>query len=96
MTMPAVILVLVCCLSGIQVAGQQIRLQDAAAAAARSLARDDSAAATASRLMPGVSVSERSEGDLDCVTLRATPRIAASALALFTLTASSCALGGGR
>ncbi len=95
-TMPAVILVLACCLSGTQVAGQQLRLQDAAAAAARSLARGDSAAATATRLAPGASVTERSDGDLDCVTLAAPSTAALSVIVGFTLSASSCALGGGR
>jgi Flp pilus assembly protein TadG len=94
-TMPAVILVLAFCLSGMQVAGQQLRLQDAAAAAARSMARGDSAAATAGRLAPGASVTERSDGDIDCVTLTVQPRVAGGAIAGFTLTASSCALGGG-
>ncbi|MBG6055521.1 Flp pilus assembly protein TadG [Salinibacterium sp. CAN_S4] len=94
-TMPAVILVLAFCLAGVQVAGQQVRLQDAAAAAARSLARGDSAAVTASRLAPGATVTERSDGDIDCVTLSDQPRVATGTIAGFTLSASSCALGGG-
>lgn len=95
-TMPAVILVLACCLSGVQVAGQHLRLQDAAASAARSLARGDSAEATATRLFPGAGVAQRSDGDLDCVTLTARATGIFGAVAGFTLAASSCALGGGR
>ncbi|WP_143544647.1 TadE family type IV pilus minor pilin [Salinibacterium xinjiangense] len=94
-TMPAVIVVLAVCLSGVQVAGQQLRLQDAAAAAARSFARGDSAAATASRLAPGATVTQRSDGDIDCVTLTDQPKVATGGIAGLILTASSCALGGG-
>lgn len=95
-TIPAVILLLVCCLSGLQVAGQQLRLQDAASAAARSLARGDSAAATAAKFWPGVNVFERGDGDLECITLTARSTAAVSTLVGFTLSASACALGGGR
>ena len=94
-TMPAVIVVLAFCLSGVQVAGQQLRLQDAAAAAARSFARGDSAVAAASRLAPGATVTQRSDGDIDCVTLTDQPRVATGGIAGLILTASSCALGGG-
>jgi len=89
--LPAVVLVLGFCLSGVQLAAQQLRLQDAAAAAARSQARGDGTA-IASRLAPGSSVAVFSDGDVDCVELRAV----ASGLLAMTLTASSCALGGGR
>ncbi|MDJ0334270.1 TadE family type IV pilus minor pilin [Salinibacterium sp. G-O1] len=95
-TMPAVILLLACCLSGVQVAAQQLRLQDAAASAARSLARGDSAAATVARLEPGASVTERSDGELDCVTLTTRSTGVVGVIGGFTLAASSCALGGGR
>jgi Flp pilus assembly protein TadG len=94
-TMPAVILVLAFCLTGVQVAGQQLRLQDAAAAAARSLARGDSAAATASRLAPGATVTQYNDGDIECVTLSDQPRVATGSMPGFTISASSCALGGG-
>ena len=95
-TLPAVILVLACCLSGMQVAGQQLRLQDAAAAAARSLARGDSASATAGRLAPGATVAQRADGELDCVTLTTSSTAVLGAVVGFTLSASGCALGGGR
>ncbi|TAL45110.1 MAG: hypothetical protein EPN91_03010 [Salinibacterium sp.] len=92
--LPAVVIVLAGCLSAMQIAGLQLRLQDAAASAARSVARGEGegvAATRASRMVAGASLSERAAGDLDCVTLRAP-----SALPGLNLTASSCALSGGR
>ena len=86
--LPAVIAVLALCLSGVQVAGQQLRLQDAAAAAARAAARGDGTGVV-QRLAPGTTVSQWNEGDLVCVAL------AAGAAWGVTLTARSCALGGG-
>ena len=93
--MPAVVLVLACCLSGVQVAGQQLRLQDAAASAARSAARGGDAAA-ASALAPGATVSRFSDGDLVCVRLTAASSALLGTLMRLTLSASSCAPGGGR
>ncbi|HQG68802.1 MAG TPA: TadE family type IV pilus minor pilin [Rhodoglobus sp.] len=91
--LPAVILVLAACLTGMQAVGQQLRLADAAAHAARSLARGESAdvaAARAAREVPGASITQSADGDLTCVT-----GSAPAALGL-TVTASSCALSGGR
>ena len=89
--LPAVVLVLGFCLSGIQVAGQQLRLQDAAAAASRLIARQGGdGASLAGRLAPGASLASYADGDLQCV------RLTQSAAFGLTLTASSCALGGGR
>ncbi|MFM9876429.1 MAG: TadE family type IV pilus minor pilin [Rhodoglobus sp.] len=91
--LPAVVLVLAACLTGMQVAGQQLRLADAAAHAARSLARGeapDRAAARAAREVPGASITQWTDADLLCVTVTAP-----GALAL-TLTATSCALSAGR
>jgi Flp pilus assembly protein TadG len=91
--LPAVVLVLAACLGGLQVAGHQLRLQDAAAVAARSIARGGSigaAQARASRMVPGSSLDRRTDGDLECASL---------ALAVppgLTLRATSCALGGGQ
>jgi hypothetical protein len=87
--LPGVVLVLACCLSAMQVAGQQLRLQDAAALAARASARGDDTS-VAARLVPGSTVSRWTDGDLDCVSLTA------PALLGLELTASSCAAGGGR
>lgn len=90
--LPAVVLVFAACLTGMQAAGQQLRLQDAAAHAARSIARGElasAAAARAAREVLGASLVQRPDGDLVCVTL--------SAPAAFGLTISavSCALAGG-
>ena len=89
--LPAVVLLLTCCLSGIAVAGQHLRLQDAAALAARTLGRGGDPHALAARLVPGAQVSPNADGDLACVTLTA----GAAGLPI-TLTARSCALDAGR
>jgi TadE-like protein len=96
--LPAVILVLACCLGAVQVIGQQVRMTDAAAAAARVLARGDAAALAESvvrRSVPGASVRSEQRGEFVCVHLDAP-----SAFGLFvglglTIEAGSCALSGG-
>lgn len=91
--LPAVVLVLAACLTGMQVAGQQVRLADAAAHAARSLARAeaaDAAAARAAREVAGASVAQWVDADLLCV------RLTAPAAWGLTVSAASCALAGGR
>lgn len=88
--LPAVVLVLACCLSGLSVAAEQLRVTDAAALAARTLARGGDPASTVEGLVPGAQVTRGEEGGLVCATLS----VAASGLPL-TLTARSCALGGG-
>ncbi|CAN5242959.1 hypothetical protein BH09ACT5_BH09ACT5_12210 [soil metagenome] len=92
MALPAVVLLLACCLSGIGAAGQQLRLADAAALAARTLARGGDPEALVSRLAPGARVGTQSEGDLACVVLTAP----ANGPLPVGLSARSCALGGGR
>ena len=94
--LPAVVLVLACCLSGLQVVGEQLRLQDAAAAAARSIARGDSGQAVAERLVPGATLQQSVDGDLVCATISTTSRALVGAIAGIALSATSCALGGGR
>lgn len=96
---PAVLLLLACCLAGMQLAGQQLRLQDAAAAAARSAARGEPVGAAAA-LVPGMSLRIGHRGDLVCVTATAHGAGAGTGtggpLAAVSLSASSCALDGGR
>lgn len=92
--LPAVVLVLALCLSGVRVAGEQLRVQDAAAAAARSLARGDDGQASAQRLVPGASVAVSTRGDLVCALVSARASLAGPIGV--DLRASSCALGGGR
>ena len=57
--MPAVLLVLATALGGVQLAGLQLQAQDAAADAARSYARGESAGVVAGRLQRQVPGSER-------------------------------------
>ena len=92
-TLPAVVLVLAACLTGMQIASQQLRLADAAAHAARSLARGeaaDVAAARAAREVSGASITQWTDADLLCA------RLTAPAAFGLTVTASSCALAAGR
>ena len=84
---PAVLLVLACCLAGVQLAGQQLRLQDAAAVTARALARGNEAPA-----YPGATVTTRVVGQLLCARLGAA---SGAPLIPLSLTAESCALRGG-
>jgi len=94
---PAVVLVLACCLASVQIAGQQVRLQDAAADAARSLARDDpAAAASAVAAVPGARLTRSASGDLVCARLAARSTSPVGTVLGLTLVARSCALAGGR
>jgi Flp pilus assembly protein TadG len=96
---PAVILVLIFCLSGIALAGQQLRLQDAAADAARTVARGDGAASAlgdARRSVPGVSLATSADGDLECTTLAVTADGLPGTLLRLHLSARGCALADGR
>jgi Flp pilus assembly protein TadG len=95
---PVVVLVLACCLGAIQVASQQVRLTDAAADAARTLARGDPpsvAAARVHRVAPTAVLSTSTSGDFVCVELSAPAGFGAAALAGVLVRASSCALAGG-
>ncbi|MEP6482774.1 MAG: TadE family type IV pilus minor pilin, partial [Rhodoglobus sp.] len=90
---PAVVLVLGMVLGGIQLGVVQIRLQDAAADAARSLGRGDSAPALAARLAqqaPGAQWSSSRSGAMVCAHLTASAGGPAALLGL-TVSATSCA-----
>ncbi|RQP11021.1 MAG: pilus assembly protein [Microbacteriaceae bacterium] len=96
--LPAVALVLAVCVGAIGVGSQQLRLQDAAADAARGYGRGESPgaiSARAARAVPGASVSVSRPDGLVCVRLEAAARGPASVAGL-ALAASSCALDGGR
>lgn len=96
--LPAAMIALALCLSGAQAASTLVRLQDAAADAARSLARGDgtsAAAAIARRQVARAALSSTDDGSFRCVSVRAPADGAMGALGL-RLEASSCALGGGR
>lgn len=93
---PAVLLVLAICLGSLQLAGTQLRLQDAAADASRSLARGDARAMAAARVdqaVPGAALSVRRDGDLVCAEARAGGGF--GSLFGLTVTAAGCALDGG-
>ena len=91
--LPAVLLVLGMVLGGIQLGALQLRLQDAAADAARSLGRGDPAPALAERLtrqVPGARWSSTRSGALVCAHLVASAGGPAALLGL-TVSATSCA-----
>ena len=96
--MPAVLLVLATALGGLQLAGLQLRAQDAAADAARSFARGEGAGVVSARLsrqLPGGRVARFTRGDLVCVRVSVTPAGPIARLGI-GVHATSCALGGGR
>jgi hypothetical protein len=93
--LPAVLVVLACCLGAVQVVGQQVRITDAAADVARLLARGDSAGPAAGLLAaagPGTSLAEERQGEFVCARLSAPSAFAPFAAAGLSLGARSCAL----
>lgn len=96
--LPAVALVLAVCVGAIGVGAQQLRLQDAAADAARGLGRGESASTVAGRAdgaTGGAGLAVRRSGALVCARLTAAAR-GPAAVAGLSLSAESCALDGGR
>lgn len=95
--LPAAIAVLGLCLGALTLGATQLALADAAADAARALARGDDAGLAHARVAqvdPAATFSV-SEGELICVTAVAPARIAGRELGV-SLEASACALGEGR
>lgn len=93
---PAVLLVLVCCLGAVQLVSQQLRLQDAAAAASRSLARGEDAGTASARvaqLVTGASLERNDHGGMICVRLVSPAR--SGVFAAVRVEAASCALAMG-
>lgn len=90
--LPAVVLVLALCLGALQFAALQVRLQDAAAGAARSSARGEAP----TTVVAGARIAVTREGDLVCVVASARAPGAVGALLGFASSARSCALDGGR
>jgi TadE-like protein len=91
--LPAVLLVLGMVLGGIRLGALQVRVQDAAADAARSLGRGDPSAALAARLarqIPGARWSSTRSGALICAHLEVSAGGPAAVLGL-TVSATSCA-----
>jgi len=91
---PAVILVLACCLSGLQLSSQQLRVQAAAAVSVRSVARGESV--PVSGLLSGATATTEWRGNLVCVRVSAPGRGLAGLFGTVRLTASGCALANGR
>jgi len=93
--LPAVVLVLVLGASLLGACGRQVRLQDAAADAARLVARGESvsrASATVGDAVAGARAAVSHRGDLVCVRASASAGVPLVPLALH---ADSCALAGG-
>lgn len=93
---PAVILIVALTAGTLSATGRQVRLEHAAAQAARLVARGEAserAAAVVASIAGAASTVVRDEGDLLCVEVTAS---VASPLPLPPLRAVSCALAGGR
>ncbi|TDW30595.1 TadE family type IV pilus minor pilin [Cryobacterium psychrophilum] len=96
--LPAVVLVLGCCLGAVQVVGQQVRLTDAAADAARALSRGDApdqVAALVANEVRGAGLAVQTYENFVCARLSVDSSFAAFALTGLRLEARSCALAGG-
>ena len=96
--LPAVLLLLGCCLGAVQVVGQQVRLTDAAGSTARLLARGEGSGAAAglvSGLGLNATLTVQHQGEFVCAQLRAVSAFGPFAAAGLTFGARSCALAGG-
>lgn len=96
-TLPALLLVLALGIGALAAGGQSVRLQDAAADAARLIARaDDEGRARAVADAAGAAAfSVSHEGDLVCVTVASPVRLGVVPTGGFEISARSCALDGG-
>lgn len=96
--MPAVLLVVALCLGMLQVAAQQVRYTDAAAVAARSLARGEAGAVASARAQavasPSALASEE-RGDFVCATVSGDAAVVLGDALGVVVSAASCALRGG-
>ncbi|WP_157421663.1 TadE family type IV pilus minor pilin [Agromyces sp. Leaf222] len=94
--LPAIMLVLATCLASVHLVTLQVRLTDAAAAAARALGRGEAvevASGIAVRIAGSTELSHSDDGTFACVTLAAS---GGGLLAPIRLTSESCAMSGGR
>lgn len=97
LALPAVVLTLLLGVGALSAASQQVALQDATADAARLLGRGESVAAAHATVAASVSdahVANEIRGDLTCVSAKVD--VAVGRIISIPLTASSCALSGGR
>lgn len=83
--MPAVLVILACCLGGLRLASEQLSLVDTAGLAARALARGDPAPAT------GWELARTDRAGLICVTASTSEWL--GILGTITLKGVGCALG---
>ena len=91
--LPVVALVLVACLGGLFAGTELVRLQSAAADAARLLGRGESSVhERVQHAVPGATVAVRRTDGLVCVESRSAPRVLGVPI---EVSASSCALEGG-
>jgi Flp pilus assembly protein TadG len=92
--LPVVALVLTALVAAVLVVDVQGRLQLAATTAARAIGRDDEGRgrSAADRIVPGVSIVVRTDGDLVCVDAT---RGGSSPFAALPLTATGCAVARG-
>ena len=88
--MPAVVLVLGCCLGGMQLAIVQARLQDSAATVARSAARGDSTPSAS--LVSGDATVLSRRGNLLCASVTRDGSVLFGIFGVVNLTATSCTL----
>jgi hypothetical protein len=97
--MPAVLLVLATALGGVQLAGLQLRLQDAAADAARGLGRGEPGSTIERRLqeqVPGATLTtQTTPDDVVCARVTAVPGWP-TGLAGIRIEATACALDDAR
>ncbi|MEO7148177.1 MAG: hypothetical protein ABIW81_06665 [Terrimesophilobacter sp.] len=88
--MPAVVLVLGCCLGGMQLATVQARLQDSASTVARSAARGDSTPSAS--LGRGEATILSRHGNLLCASVTRDGSVLFGIFGVVNLTATSCTL----
>jgi hypothetical protein len=96
--MPAVVFVLVVCMTGVQLALTQTRLVSAAATAARVVARGESATTAQTRIsreLTGATVRFTRDDGMLCAHVSRTPTGPVETLLGATLVATSCALDDG-
>lgn len=93
--MPAVCLVLAVCLSGLQLAAQQMLVNDAAALAARSEGRGEGAAALVDRLVPTATTRSIRKGNLLCVRVEVAGAPLARLLGFPSVGSTRCSLADG-
>lgn len=97
MTLPALLLVVALGIGALAAGGQAVRLQDAAADAARLIARadDESRARAVADVAGASSFTVSRQGDLVCVAVASPVRLGIVPTGGFEISARSCALDGG-